>query len=290
VVQLAGTGQLTGYFEPILRGAIMPGAPFSIPLYARPPELVETVLTRGRRAWAAVRDGRMEAMPNRAAIDAGALAGRGLELAWVTDPLEAFILQIQGSGRVELPNGAVMRLGYAGQNGHPFRSVERIMAARGALGSSGPRSLRALIATAGPAVLGENPSYVFLRRVEGLRDDQGPIGALGVPLTPERSVAVDPTQVPLGAPVFIAPAEGAPPRAAPLPPRLAVAQDTGGLIRGPGRGDLFMGWGSEAEALALAISHPIMMFVLLPRPPEQVMVAGRTERRLVTQGTVAGRR
>ncbi|WP_424136038.1 murein transglycosylase A [Roseomonas chloroacetimidivorans] len=287
IAQPAGTGLLTGYFEPILRGALTPGEPYTVPLYARPPELVEASTGRGRRSWGVMQEGRLEPMPDRAAITAGAMAGRGLELAWVTDPLDAFILQIQGSGRVQLPNGAVLRLGYAGQNGLPFRSVEQIMTRRGVMGPNGPRTLRELIAAAGPEVLHENPSYVFLRRVEGLRNDQGPIGALGVPLTSERSLAVDPAQVPLGAPVFLTPAAGAPARAA---PRLVVAQDTGGVIRGPGRGDLFTGWGPEAEARAMGINHPVTMFVLVPRPaePEDMMVAGQTDRRASTQKLAQG--
>ncbi|WP_426956289.1 MltA domain-containing protein [Muricoccus radiodurans] len=275
VAMPAGTGLLTAYFEPVLRGALGPGAPFSVPLYARPPELVDSPLPRGRRSWGALRDGRVEPMPDRAAIGAGALAGRGLEIAWIADPLDAFLLHIQGSGRILLGNGATMRLGYAGQNGHPFRSVS----------GRGGRTLREMISAAGGpeganAILGGNPSYVFLRRVEGLRDDQGPIGALGVPLTPDRSVAVDREHVPLGAPVFIVPSEEGRPRNAPPPPaaRLAVAQDTGGMIRGPARADLFTGWGSEAGARAMGVYHQTAMFVLLPRPAEGTLVASRTER------------
>ncbi|WP_369413591.1 murein transglycosylase A [Caldovatus aquaticus] len=280
---VAAPGLLTGYYEPILRGARAPGPSFPVPLYAPPPELAEATIApvaqggapgapAARRVWGQWRDGRLEPLPDRAAIEDGALAGRGLELVHVDDPVEAFFLHIQGSGRVVLADGTLLRLGHAGQNGHPYRAIGRILIERGEI----PRermSLQAIRAwlnapgregeERGRRLMRENPSFVFFRLVEGLRPDQGPIGTLGVPLTPMRSLAVDPAFVPLGAPVFLAThgeGGGGPPLR-----RLVVAQDTGGAIRGPARGDLFVGWGPEAGDRAGRMREPVEMFVLLPR-------------------------
>ncbi len=269
VPALAGEGLLTAYYEPILRGALAPGAPFLTPLYRRPPELVALDAPgQLRPSYGRLADGgRLEPLPDRAAIQNGAFAGRDLELAWVEDPAEAFFLQIQGSGRVVLPDGRTLRVGYAGQNGHPYRAVGRSLIERGAIPENGlsMAAIRAWMAGAGPvqaaALMAENPSYVFFQLNGGLRDDQGPPGAMGIPLTPERSAAVDPAAVPLGAPVFISTVGGGPGAVR----RLLAAQDTGGAIRGPGRADLFRGWGPEAGARAGNVRNPIRMWVLLPR-------------------------
>ncbi len=281
-------GLLTAYYEPILRGALAPDESFRVPLYARPPELVEATVTPVssaggpiRRASGQWRDGRLEPLPTRAAIEDGALAGRGLELVYVDDPVDAFFLHIQGSGRVVLPDGTLLRIGYAGQNGQPYRAIGRTLIERGAIPREriSMQSIRAWLNSPGwegweraARLMRENPSFIFFRKVEGLRPDQGPIGALGVPLTPMRSIAVDPAFVPLGAPVFIATAQdasaaagGAAAGSSPPLRRLVVAQDTGGAIRGPARGDLFVGWGQEAGDRAGRIREPVEMFVLLPR-------------------------
>ena len=273
---LAGEGLLTAYSEPILRGALAPLEPFLTPLHRRPPELVERDAPGSLRpSYGRLVDGRLEPLPDRGAIQAGALAGRQLELAWVEDPVDAFFLQVQGSGRVLLPDGKVLRVGYAGQNGHPYRALGRSLIERGAVPENGMslRVIRDWMATAGPAasaaLMAENPSYVFFQLNTGLRDDQGPPGAMGISLTPERSVAVDPAVVPLGAPVFVSSVGGG----GTIFRRLLAAQDTGGAIRGPGRGDLFRGWGPEAGARAGNVRNPIRMWVLLPRPASH-LVAG----------------
>lgn len=148
-------------------------------------------------------------LPTRGEIAAGALAGRGLELAYVDDPTDAFFLQIQGSGRVQLPDGKVLRLGYAAQNGHPYVSIGRILIAQGHIPreAMSMQAIRRWLAGApeaeAQAMMAENPSYVFFRELEGLHADLGPPGSLGVPLTPGRSLAVDRSQIPLGAPVFV---------------------------------------------------------------------------------------
>lgn len=252
-----GTGLLTGYYEPELRGALVEGGRYRTPLRA-PPGLAPDSL-----------------LPDRAAIEAGALDGRATPILWVDDPVDAFFLQIQGSGRVRLAEGGVLRLGFAGRNGQPYRAIGRVLVERGALPREAVsmQAIRAWLAAAAPeeaaALLRENPSYVFFRVLEGLDAEQGPIGTLGVPLTPGRSLAVDPAHLPLGVPVWIVardPVDGTPIR------RLVLAQDTGGAIRGRARGDLFWGWGPAAEQRAgLMQDRAARFFPLLPRvfrPPQ----------------------
>lgn len=243
-------GLLTGYYEPELSGRLAPDAAHPTPLRGLPPDLSSLGL-----------------LPDRAAIEAGALAGLAPHLAYA-DPVEAFFLQIQGSGRVLLPEGGLLRLLYAGKNGHPYVAIGRRLIERGAIAreAMSMQAIRAWLAAAPPAeaqaLLRENPSYVFFRRDEALRPDQGPPGTLGVPLTPGRSLAVDPAWIPLGAPVWLVtrdPLDGSPIR------RLVQAQDTGGAIRGPGRGDLFWGWGAEAAAKAGPMREAAALWVLVPR-------------------------
>lgn len=267
----AGTGLMTGYYEPVLRGAPAPDASFRTPLYARPPELAEEAgATPAQRRFGVLREGRLEPFPDRAAIEGGALAGRGLELAWVEDPVAAFFLHIQGSGRVAMPDGTVQRLGYAAQNGQPYVPIGRVLIERAEIPRErmSMQAIRAWLRDAGTAraaeVMATNPSFVFFRRIEGLAPDQGPIGALGVPLTPGRSVAVDRAFIPLGLPLFVAardPVDGAPLQ------RAVVAQDTGGAIRGPARSDFFWGWGEEAGERAGLMRETAQIFLLLPRAP-----------------------
>jgi len=269
-----GQGTLTGYFEPELRGSLARTPRFATPLHARPPELVEVELgsfipeLRGRRVAGRVRDGRLVPFPDRAAIAGGALAGRGLELLWVDDPVDAFFLHIQGSGRVALPDGRVLRVGYAGQNGHPYFAVGRALVDSGALRREevSMQAIRAWMAEAGPAeaaaLMARNPSYVFFRLLPDLPPEAGPVGSLGAPLTPERSVAVDRAETALGLPVWVDgrdPLDGSPLR------RLAVAQDTGGAIRGAARADLFTGWGAAAAERAGRMREAAALTVLVPR-------------------------
>lgn len=272
----AGTGIMTGYYEPILRGAPEPSDTFRTPLLARPPELVEQPINGNplRRRFGMMVDGRIEPFHDRTAIETGALAGRGLELVWVDDPADAFFLHIQGSGRVVMPGGEVLRVGFAGQNGRPYVPIGRLLIERGEIPREqmSMQALRAWLAGAGQdralELMRANPSYVFFRRVEGLTLDQGPIGALGVPLTPQRSVAVDRAFIPLGVPLFVTVRDPAARRDAPPAGRLVVAQDTGGAIRGPARTDFFWGWGPEAGDRAGRMRDEAEVFVLLPRPIE----------------------
>jgi membrane-bound lytic murein transglycosylase A len=272
----AGSGMMTGYYEPILRGSTEPTGDFRTPLLARPPELVEQPVADNplRRRFGVMVEGRLEPFHDRAAIDTGALAGRGLELVWVDDPADAFFLHIQGSGRVVLPSGELLRVGYAGQNGRAYVPIGRVLIERGALTREqmSMQAIRAWLASAGrdqaTELLRGNPSYVFFRRVENLAPDEGPIGALGVPLTPRRSVAVDRAFIPLGTPMFVTVRDPMARRDAPPAGRLVVAQDTGGAIRGFARTDYFWGWGNDAAERAGRMRDDAEVFILLPRSIE----------------------
>lgn len=247
-------GLFTGYFEPELRAALKPDARHRFPIYLKPPELATAPAT----PWL-----------SRAQIEAGALNGRHLELAWADDPIGVFELQVQGSGRLVLPGGQVMRVGFAGHNGHPYTAIGRILQDYGA-GKDEVANWPAIKAwlQRNPAkaqqVMQRNARFVFFRQLTG----DGPVGGQGVALTPERSLAVDPSIVPYGVPVYV---DTFMPGATPDslgPPlrRLMVAQDTGGAIKGPVRGDIFWGPGERAESIAGRLKSPGMWWVLLPKP------------------------
>ncbi len=264
-------GLFTGYFEPEVAGRRTPVVGGEA-LYRRPPELVEVELGAfrpelgdARLAGRAV-DGQLVPMPDRAAIQAGALAGRNLELVWILDPVEAFFLHIQGSGRVRFDDGSVMHVGYAGSNGHPYYAIGRTLLRRGAIAPEDlsmqsiadwlrahPEEMQALTA--------ENPSFVFFEE----RPPAAPLGAAGVPLTPRRSIAVDPAYIPFHLPVWVATRIPVPGGGEAAVARLMVAQDTGSAIRGPVRGDLFFGHGFEAREQAGRMQAPGRIWILVPR-------------------------
>ena len=270
----ADTGLITGYYEPMLRGSRQRGGAFRTPLYRVPDDLVTVDLgsvypnlknmrLRGRLVGKTV-----VPYATRAEIERAPLQGK--ELVWVDDPVEAFFLEVQGSGRVQIAEtGETVRIAFADQNGHPYKVIGRWLAEQGELPADGvsAQSIKAWIA-ANPArrqeLLNVNPSYIFFKE-ERLPDASvGPKGALGVPLTPERSVAVDPSIVPLGAPLFLAtthPADQAPLQ------RLMMAQDTGGAIRGPVRADFFFGFDGNAAEYAGRMKQRGSVWVLLPRQP-----------------------
>jgi membrane-bound lytic murein transglycosylase A len=266
-------GLFTGYYEPQVRGARVAGPGFQTPLYGRPADIVQADLgafsddLKGRRLTGRVENGRFVPYFDRAAIDAGALAGRRLEILWLADKVDAFFLEIQGSGRVLLPDGAVVRVSFAGQNGRGYVPIGRVIAERDHIPPSqvSLQSIRAWLA-AHPAdaagVMEQNPSYVFFRELAGTRPDQGPPGSLGAGLTPGRSAAVDRAFLPLGAPLWI---DTTDPLDGSRLQRLLVAQDTGGAIKGPVRADVFWGWGPQAEARAGKMRQQGRAFVLLPR-------------------------
>ncbi|MCX8102655.1 MAG: MltA domain-containing protein [Geminicoccaceae bacterium] len=268
-------GLFTGYFEPLLEGALAPDPVYRYPLYGRPEDLVTVELGRfdpsleGRRIAGRVERGRLVPYPTRAEIDGGALAGRGLELAWVADPVALFFLHVQGSGRIRLAEGGELRVGYADQNGHPYRAIGRELVEMGALAREEVSMQRiAAWLAANPErtfeLLHKNPSYVFFRRLELEPGAPGPPGSQGVPLTPGRSLAVDRRFVPLGVPLWLDTIAPFPEGEGPLR-RLVVAQDTGGAIRGPVRGDLFWGSGPEAEHAAGHMKSRGRYWLLLPK-------------------------
>ena len=273
------TGTVTGYYEPLLRGARERNGDFGVPLYGPPDDLLTVDLASlypelaGKRVRGRLEGRRVVPYWDRAAIDARREGLAAPVVAFVADPVEAFFLEIQGSGRIALADGGVMRVGYADQNGHPFRSVARVLIDRGEL-TPATASMQGIKAWGRrnperlPALLEENPSYVFFREVPSpapgtleARID-GPIGSLGVPLLRERTIAVDTRYVPLGAPVFLDTTE--PLSDAPLQ-RLTLAQDTGGAIRGIARADFFWGFGDDAGRAAGRMRQQGRMWILWPR-------------------------
>lgn len=268
------TGLFTGYYEPTLYGSRRRSERFRVPLYVRPPDLVSVDLGRFRDDLAGRRiAGRLEGQSlvpfhDRSEIDGGTLAGRDLELVWVDDAIDAFFLHIQGSGRIELTEGGALRVGYAAQNGHPYFAIGRELIDRGELTRDevSMQSIRRWLEDhpeAARELMHRNPSYVFFRELR----ETGPVGSQGVVLTPGRSLAVDRSFVPLGIPVWLdatAPAAGMEGMDVPFR-RLMVAQDTGGAIRGPVRGDVFWGPGDEAADIAGRMKHEGRMWLLLPR-------------------------
>jgi membrane-bound lytic murein transglycosylase A len=258
-----GSAFVTGYFEPEIRGCRTRQPGCEVPVYRKPPDLVE-VDAAAAQAAGTLRRGRMEngvLVPyyDRTEIEEGALSGRGLELAWAADAIDLFFLQIQGSGRLRLPDGGVIRIGYAGQNGREYVGIGKLMKDRGLLGP-GQTSMQGIVGwlrahpEEGKAIMRENKSYIFFQELTG----PGPLGALGLPVTPRGSVAADPKFVPLGAPVFLqldrAEANG-----------LWVAQDTGGAIRGANRFDTFWGAGEEAAVIAGGMQGRGRAWLLLPK-------------------------
>ncbi len=267
------SGLVTGYYEPLLRGSRTRGKPYLQPVLGVPADLLTIDLAsllpelKNMRLRGRLDGHRVIPYFSRAEITRADRDYTDRALLWVDDPVELFFLQVQGSGRVKLPDGSTTRLAYADQNGHPYQSIGRLLVERGEL-SLDQASMQGIKqwARANPSriteLLNANPSYVFFREqaLKGGEGD-GPSGALGVPLTPERSIAVDPRQVPLGAPVFLSTSQ--PESASPLR-RLVMAQDTGGAIRGVVRADLFWGFGAAAGAQAGRMKQQGQMWVLLP--------------------------
>ncbi len=276
VLVAGGAGRVTGYFEPEIAGSLKPAPGYAVPLYRRPPDLIEVDLGRfapdlkGRKVRGRIAGSQLIPYYDRAEIMAGGLAGRGLEIGWAADPYEAFFLEIQGSGRLRTPDGGIVRIGYDGQNGRDYVAIGRLLVDRGRLARGQATMagildwLRANPAEA-PAILAANPSVVFFRRIEG----DGPVGAMGVALTPQISLAADPAFVPLGSPVWV---ETTLPGDVPLR-TLMVAQDTGSAIKGANRLDLFRGAGDTARAEAGALSAPARVVLLLPAAAAQRLAA-----------------
>lgn len=247
----------TGYYEPELAGSPVRTPNFAYPIYRKPPELADGAVWHSR-----------EVIETQ-----GLLRGRGLEIAWLEDPVEVYFLMIQGSGRIRMPDGHVVRVGYGGKNNQPYRSIGQEMIRRGLMSESAAsaQSIRAFVRNnpgVGAELLTFNPSFVFFKKLPDLPAEKGPIGALGRSITALRSIAVDPEFTPLGAPVWVEKDGRNPIRA------LMIAQDTGGAIKGAQRADIFYGTGRDAGEAAGAVKDAGRMVVLLPIDRAYAMVEG----------------
>ena len=266
-------GLFTAYFQIEVAGDLLPRDPPGVPLYARPDDLVQVDLGRfreeftGRSISGRLERGRLVPYSARAEIDSGALVDQGLEIAWIDNPVDAFFLHIQGSGRIRLPDGSLIDVGYDGSNGHAYTTLGGLMIERGLLPAGGASmpAIRQWIAANpddGAALMAENARFIFFRRL----GTGAPMGAQGVPLTPGRSLAVDRKYLPLGVPLWLETQVPSADGGDPVPfRRLMVAQDTGSAITGPVRGDIYWGTGPEAGALAGRMKYPGRYFVLVPK-------------------------
>ncbi|MBO9622392.1 MAG: murein transglycosylase A [Sphingomonas sp.] len=260
-----GRAFATGYYEPEIHGSRERRPGYDVPIYGVPSDLIEADLglfsddLKGKRIRGRVDGKSFVPYFDRTAIEEGALQGRAPVIAWAADPVEIFFLQVQGSGRLRLPDGGVMRIGYAGQNGRDYTGIGKLMRDRGLLGP-GQASMQGIVAwlrehpEEGRAIMRENKSFVFFQELTGA----GPLGAMGYAVTGWTTVAADPKFVPLGAPVFLSmdrtDATG-----------LWVAQDTGGAIKGSNRFDTFWGAGDDARAIAGGMSARGTAWLLLPQ-------------------------
>ena len=260
----SGIAFATGYYEPEIAGSRTQRPGYAVPVYRRPADLIDVDLgafsdnLKGKSVRGRVEGTKLVPYADRAEIDDGALAGRGLEIAWAADEIELFFLQIQGSGRLRLPDGSVMRIGYDSQNGRDYTGIGGLLRERGLL-EKGQASMQGIVQwlrdhpAEGKALMRENKSFVFFRELTG----PGPLGALGLPVTGRATVAADPKYVPLGAPVWLSldRVEGT---------GIWVAQDTGGAIKGANRFDTFWGAGDDARAIAGGMSGRGTALLLLP--------------------------
>lgn len=260
-----GAAFATGYYEPEISGVRERRSGYDVPVYGLPDNLIEVDLgqfsdaLKGKRIRGRVEGRQFVPYYDRTQIEQGALDGHAPIVAWAADPIEMFFLQVQGSGRLKAPDGQVVRIGYAGQNGRDYTGIGKLMKDRGLLGP-GQTSMQGIVAwlrahpEEGRAIMRENKSFVFFKELNGA----GPLGALGYPVAGWTSVAADPKFIPLGAPLFLSmdrtDATG-----------LWVAQDTGGAIKGPNRVDTFWGAGEEARAIAGGMSARGVAWLLLPK-------------------------
>jgi membrane-bound lytic murein transglycosylase A len=271
-------GLFTGYYEPELPGSLTPDAKHKVPVLKRPEDLVDTVPATERAKANA--EGRLAAMRQTAAglepyftredIEKGALAGRQLELLYLQSSLDAYIMHVQGSGTIRLTDGQRVRIGYAGKNGYPYTSAGMVLIRQGEIKREDLtlKTMRAWF-DANPkrsqAVLNENKSYIFFERKPDAEGATGPIGGHGTPLSPRRSVAVDPSFHMLGAPLYVV-SETLRDEHGKRFRHLTIAQDVGSAIHGPERADIFWGTGAAAEAIAGRTKDRGHIFALLPRP------------------------
>ena len=258
-----GKAFATGYYEPEIAGCRTPQAACTVPIYKRPADLIDVDLgqfsddLKGKSIRGKVTGTKLVQYDDRAAIDNGALAGRGLEIAYAADPIEFFFLQIQGSGRLKLPDGGVMRIGYESQNGRAYTGIGRLMKDRGLITDGSMQGIVAYLQAnpdEGRKIMQENKSYVFFRELTGA----GPLGAMGYPVVGEASIAVDVKYIPLGAPVWLSMDRAE-------PNGIWIAQDTGGAIKGANRVDTFWGAGDRARAIAGGMAARGAALIFLPK-------------------------
>lgn len=275
VVHDGPAGLLTGYYEPLLHGSRMPTDRFTIPVLRRPPDLVNIVAESARGAtrepYTHLRRTEAGLVPyaTREAIECGALAGQGLELLYVEDPVEAFFMHIQGSGRIAFENGETLRISYDGKNGHPYTSIGRVLIDEGVVGAE-EMSLEKLSQwlredpERGRRLMWRNQSYIFFRELTGA-EAEGAMGVDGITLSPGRSLAVDTAYHPIGVPIYVVSPNLRHAGNGGGFQRLMIAQDVGSAIKGPERGDIFFGCGDDAGRLAGITKEPGTFFVLLPK-------------------------
>jgi membrane-bound lytic murein transglycosylase A len=261
------SGLFTGYYEATLNGSWTRGGKYQTPLWQKPKDLLSADLgdfrddLKGRKLVGKVDGQSFKPYDDRAAVAKNSLQGRAEPLLWADDAVSAFFLEIQGSGRVKMSDGSMIRIGYDAQNGHPFVPIGRVLADEG--GVAKPVTMKKIRdwleshPTKAQGMMNKNPSVVFFRKTNA----DGAVGAQGVVLTPMRSMAVDPSFVPLGTPLFVSMDN----RASGGNPRLVIAQDTGGAIKGAVRGDLFTGVGGDAESFAGNLQSSGTYYLLLPR-------------------------
>jgi len=268
-------GLFTGYYEPEVVGSLKKTATYKYPLYAKPKELVRfksaSVYTgKHRHDWGVVKNGRSQKYFSRGQIEKGALRGRGLELVYLANPVDAFFIHIQGSTRIRLTNGKVMRVGFAAKNGHPYQSIGRVLIdwgelARHKVSMGSIRNWAQKNPARTPELLSKNRSFIFFRELKISHAD-GPLGAQGVPLTGGRSMAIDKRLHAYGVPMWIETFAPNPDTKKETPfNRLMIAQDTGSAIRGAVRGDIYLGTGKKAGKIAGMLKHPGRLIILVPR-------------------------
>ena len=264
-------GLITGYYEPLLKGSRTRSAKYRFPLYGVPGDMLTIELAdiypelKGMRLRGRLQGNKVIPYYSRADIENVQSPLKGTEILWVDDAIDLFFMQVQGSGRVKLENGESVRIGYADQNGFPYKSIGKVLVERGDLplekaSAQGIKDWTLKNPGKISELLNSNASYVFFREMPNSQN--GPTGALGVPLTAGRSIAVDPRSIPLGAPVFLSTTW--PNSEKPLS-RLMMAQDTGGAIKGGVRADFFWGFGHEAGAFAGRMRQKGQLWVLLPK-------------------------
>lgn len=258
-----GKAHATGYYEPEIRGSRVKAPGYEVPVYRRPADLIDVDLgqfsddLKGKSIRGKVSGSKFIPYDERAAIVDGALTGRGLELAWAADEIEFFFLQIQGSGRLKLPDGSVMRIGYDSQNGRGYTGIGKLMKDRGLITDGSMQGIARYLRAnpeEGRKIMNENKSFVFFRELTG----SGPNGAMGYMVVPETSVATDPKFIPLGAPVWLSMDRAE-------PNGVWIAQDTGGAIKGANRVDTFWGAGDRAVAIAGGMSARGSALLFLPK-------------------------